>query len=407
MKMKKSLALAMATTLVVSSFAGCGSDEKAANKNAAGSDKKAESVASLGEAIEKGAAITKGNIDGKINVTVKGAELTGDLAESEYAELIGIKDDTLTLGLTYAGETDGKNSSCTVGINVNDKIKADLLEMLAVDSTAYVNVTKLVDGVFGVASDFTGMKADELKAQISLPAGSYLKLTEENIKDLFEGTEYEYAFSGALGNAESAANEEYIKKVEEFGKYAIKLIDEGIKKGDKDAYKENDGTFTLTINKSNINKILTGVVTVASDNSEEFVTKLDDLYKEIAGTSLGIDAETFKTTLESVKNYDVASLMGDYDFSVSISSAYKAGEWTFGVDFSLSEGDQSVAFDFTNVMKENDKVSIEAPTDLISDEDTQSLLSQVKSLLQNTSATENKLNDDYEDYDFEDIGLED
>lgn len=364
MKLRKLAAVFMTAVMAVTTLAACGNDEEEVN----------EKTGSFKSSIEEGLKIENCSYEGKISISVKGEDLSSEIDES-LKEILGMKDDSMNMALTMKGKTDkdNGNAEAVIGVALNDNaIKADLLELMMVDGTSYIGVETLTTGIADIVKKVTGQDISS-NIKETLPNGAYLKVTKEMLQDILEAAQFTASgmASGLLEQGTAAADEE---KVSDLMEYFADIIDKGIKKGAKDAYSNDGDVYKLTINKSNINGIVEGLADVIASKSDEISKKLSD----IMGTEI-VDADTLKSSAEMLKAYDVAALMGDVDFEMAVTTQYKDDVWNLGFSFNIKEGSNEVEVGLDYKAEKDDDLEIKAPTDLISDEDTETIMNLITS----------------------------
>lgn len=362
MKLKKLAAVVMTAALAVTSLAACGNDEK----ENAGQKK----IGSFGEAFAAGAELEDVTYEGKFKLSMSGDEFV-DIDEAASA-ILG-DSGKIEATVTLSGANVGDKAKAKVGINVNDKLKADLIDVLYLDKTVYLSVDTLADGITGMVKDITG---EDVSEQISAlrPEGDYLKLTEDTLKELLESAgNISYKVTDIAGMTDELSAEE-AEKYTELAEYFVDLLDKGIKKGAKDAYSKDGDTYKITINNGNINKIAEGLSEVISSKSTEVAKKLNGILGKDT-----VDADSISSMASLIKNYDIAELLGA-DFEVVLSTSYKDNTWTVGASVSIEADGNKTAISFDCKATKADKLDIKAPEDVISDEDTQALIALISGM---------------------------
>lgn len=407
MKFRKLAALAMTAVLSVTALAGCGSndDEK--------SDGKAAS--SISEAYEKAAAMEKYTLSGSFSMSMSGDDIESAGGE-QFLEILGGNNGIAFSG-TWEGKVDTKNnaSDLNIGISLGGKTATDILDYVAVDGDIYIGLRTMADGIEKIISEVTDLDSDSaINLGAELPEGNYLKVSEETLKELLEMVEETYGDeledAGISFNADSFQdmfselndNDEY-KKLEETVSYFADLIVKGMKNSDSCFSNEGD-TYKMTISKKNINEIISGVLKEVESNSEAIAEKINAITGE--ETVSGSDLKQMTSLFGA---YDIASLMEDFDFSITLTASYVDDTFKTGIAVGVSDSSNRMAFSFENTAKEDDSIKISAPSDVISDEDAKPIIEEFKKGFQEgLDSTYGEISDEYEYFEDDfDLGTDD
>lgn len=419
MKLRKLAALAMTAVLSLTVLAGCGSDDKEKSKS------EGKNAASISEAYERAAAMEKYTLSGSFTMSMSGDFL--DTVDEEVMDVIG-GGNGITLAGTWDGKIDTKNNAADVslGISLGGKSSVEIFDYVLADGDAYIGLRTMADGVEKLLSDILSEipEEDGSVAEIiggELPDGNYLKVSEETLNEIIGMIED--AYGDALEEAgvpiaagsyedmisEFMSSDEY-KEVEKTVRYLAELLIKGMKNGSDTCFTNDGDTYKLTINKNNINDILSGVLEQVEANSDEIAEKINS----IAGEELISSAE-LEQMAALLKVYDVAALMGEYDFSLSLSASYVDDTFKSGIAFAFSDSSNTVAVSIENTAKKDKELEISAPSDVISDEDAQPIIDEfMEGLREGLDSTygdipfdefENDLKND--DFNFDDFDLDD
>ncbi len=376
MKLRKLAALAMTAVLSLTVLAGCGSDDK----NQIKSDGK--KAASISEAFEKAAAMDKYTFSGSFTMTVTGDEIE-DIDE-EIMSVIG-GGNGVTLSGTWDGKADNKNheADVSIGVSLGGKASVKLLDYVLADGDAYIGLGTMVDGVDKLLGE---MSEEEISIKEligdELPEGNYLKVSKETLDEIMEIIEDSYGdmlqdagmpvVSGSYDDimSEFMGSDQY-KKAQERLKYFAELLVKGMKNGSDTCFTNDGDTYRMTINKNNINDILSGVLKEVEKNSDNIAKRIND----IAGEEV-VTAEQLEQAASLFSVYDIASLMGEYDFSISLSASYVDDTFKTGIAFAFSDSSNKMAVSVENTAKKDDSLKISAPSDVISDEDAKPIIDE-------------------------------
>lgn len=405
MKLRKLAALAMTAVLSLTVLAGCGSDDK----NKIKSDGK--SAASISEAFEKAAAMDKYTFNGSFTMTVSGDAIE-DIDE-EFMSVIG-GGNGVTLSGTWDGKADNKNNEADVslGVSLGGKSSVKLLDYVLADGDAYVGLGTMVDGMDKLLKEMSEeqISVKELIGD-ELPDGNYLKVSKETLNEIMNIIEDSYGDmlkdSGmpiASGSYEDMMSEfmssDQYKKAQESIKYFAELIVKGMKNGSDTCFTNDGDIYRVTINKNNINDILSGVLDEVQKNSDDIAKRINDIAGEDVVTVQQLEQ---MTSLLSV--YDIATLMGEYDFSVSLSASYVDDTFKTGVAFAFSDSSNKMALSFENTAKKDESLKISAPSDVIADQDAKPIIDEFMNGLRegiNETAGNITFDDDWDNDDWDD-----
>lgn len=420
MKLRKLAALAMTAVLSLTVLAGCGSDDKEESKS------EGKKAASISEAYEKAAAMEKYTLSGGFTVAVSGDYL--DDVDEEIADVIG-GGNGLTLAGTWDGKIDTKNNAADVslGISLGGASSVKILDYVMADGDAYIGLRTMADGVEKLLTDVLSELPDEDEGSVAgiigeeLPDGNYLKVSEETLNEIVGMIEDVYGDALSEAGVEITEgsyedmmsefmNSDEYKELEKAVSYFADLIIKGMKNGSDTCFTNDGDTYKMTVNKNNINDILSGVLEQVEANSEEIAKKINS----IAGEEL-ISSEELEQMASLLSVYDVASLMGEYDFSLSLSASYVDDTFKSGIAFAFSDSSNRIAVSIENTAKQDKELKISAPTDVIADEDAQPIIDEfMEGLREGLDSTyeeipfdefENDLQDD--DYSFDDFDFDD
>lgn len=385
MKLKKLAAIFMTAVMTTAMLTACGSDDD---------NEKQEQTGSFKTSIEEGMNIGSCTYEGKISFSVEGESFSGQL-DDDLKSILGIEDNALELAITLKGNADKENGNgdTTMGISINDAVNTDIFELILVDDTAYIGVETLVQGVADMAEQLTGEDVSQM-FESSLPEGAYLKVTKDMLQDILNLTETEINGNTSLDLFEYNISSEEQEKAEELIEYFADILDKGIKKGAKSAYSNDGDTYKLTINNDNINGIVEGLADVVAARSDDISKKLSD----ILGTEV-VDGDTLKSSAGLLKSYDVNSMLGDVDFEIVITTMYKDDVWELGFTASVKEGTDQVGVGFEYKAVKADDLDIKAPTDLISEEDTEAIMNMITQNIEALEEGNTDYDSIYDDYD--------
>lgn len=376
MKLRKLAALAMTAVLSLTVLVGCGSDDK----NKIKSDGK--SAASISEAFEKAAAMDKYTFNGSFTMTVSGDAIE-DIDE-EFMSVIG-GGNGVTLSGTWDGKADNKNNEADVslGVSLGGKSSVKLLDYVLADGDAYVGLGTMVDGMDKLLKEMSEeqISVKELIGD-ELPDGNYLKVSKETLNEIMNIIEDSYGdmlkASGmpiASGSYEDMMSEfmssDQYKKAQESIKYFAELIVKGMKNGSDTCFTNDGDTYRVTINKNNINDILSGVLDEVQKNSDDIAKRIND----IAGEDV-VTVQQLEQMASLLSVYDIATLMGEYDFSISLSASYVDDTFKTGVAFAFSDSSNKMALSFENTAKKDESLKISAPSDVIADKDAKPIIDE-------------------------------
>ena len=395
----------MTAVLSLTVLAGCGSDDK----NKIKSDGK--SAASISEAFEKAAAMDKYTFNGSFTMTVSGDAIE-DIDE-EIMSVIG-GGNGVTLSGTWDGKADNKNNEADVslGVSLGGKSSVKLLDYVLADGDAYVGLGTMVDGMDKLLKEMSEeqISVKELIGD-ELPDGNYLKVSKETLNEIMNIIEDSYGDmlkdSGmpiASGSYEDMMSEfmssDQYKKAQESIKYFAELIVKGMKNGSDTCFTNDGDIYRVTINKNNINDILSGVLDEVQKNSDDIAKRINDIAGEDVVTVQQLEQ---MTSLLSV--YDIATLMGEYDFSVSLSASYVDDTFKTGVAFAFSDSSNKMALSFENTAKKDESLKISAPSDVIADQDAKPIIDEFMNGLRegiNETAGNITFDDDWDNDDWDD-----
>ncbi len=372
MKLKKLLAIGMTVTLAFTTLAGCGNEEKSAADN----DKKGDFKSSL----ESGMALESYTYESLLTFTANGKSYVSRV-DDETKEILSIKDDLVSAKFSLNGKKAGKNATSTLGVTLNDKISADLLDVVVVDDTIYIGTEKLANGLSKIFKDTLGMDISE-DINSMKPEGDYIKITEEmlisllgeysagnlGVSDMIMSEINEALYPSLVSGDVSAEDKE---QMQEIITYCLGLVEKAISKSESDLYSSDGDQFKFTISDKNINKIVKSLAEVVESESEEISKKLT----KISGEE--ITASQIASIVSMIKSYDVAALLG-VEFSVDVTTEFNDGTWKFGVSFELKDNDESVKISIDHKAVEDKELKITAPTDLVSDEEIEKMISTYK-----------------------------
>lgn len=369
MKLKKLLAIGMTVTLAFTTLAGCGNEEKSAADN----DKKGTFKSS----IESGMALENYTYESLVTFTANGKSFVGRI-DDETRDLLSIKEDSVSAKFSLNGKKAGKNATSTLGVTLNDKISADLLDVVLVDDTIYIGTEKLANGLSKILNDTLGMDISE-DINSMKPEGDYIKITEEmlisllgeysagnlGVSDMIMSEINEALYPSLVSGDVSAEDKE---QMQEIITYCLGLVEKAISKSESDLYSSDGDQFKFTISDKNINKIVKSLAEVVESESEEISKKLT----KISGEE--ITASQITSVASMLKSYDVAALLG-VEFSIEVTTEFDDGTWKLGVSFELIENDESMKISINHKAVEDKDIKISAPTDLVSDEDLEEMMS--------------------------------
>lgn len=405
MKLRKLAALAMTAVLSLTVLAGCGSDDK----NKIKSDGK--SAASISEAFEKAAAMDKYTFNGSFTMTVSGDAIE-DIDE-EIMSVIG-GGNGVTLSGTWDGKADNKNNEADVslGVSLGGKSSVKLLDYVLADGDAYVGLGTMVDGMDKLLKEMSEeqISVKELIGD-ELPDGNYLKVSKETLNEIMNIIEDSYGDmlkdSGmpiASGSYEDMMSEfmssDQYKKAQESIKYFAELIVKGMKNGSDTCFTNDGDTYRVTINKNNINDILSGVLDEVQKNSDDIAKRIND----IAGEDV-VTVQQLEQMASLLSVYDIATLMGEYDFSISLSASYVDDTFKTGVAFAFSDSSNKMALSLENTAKKDESLKISAPSDVIADQDAKPIIDEFMNGLRegiNGTAGNITFDDDWDNDDWDD-----
>lgn len=405
MKLRKLAALAMTAVLSLTVLAGCGSDDK----NKIKSDGK--SAASISEAFEKAAAMDRYTFNGSFTMTVSGDAIE-DIDE-EIMSVIG-GGNGVTLSGTWDGKADNKNNEADVslGVSLGGKSSVKLLDYVLADGDAYVGLGTMVDGMDKLLKEMSEeqISVKELIGD-ELPDGNYLKVSKETLNEIMNIIEDSYGDmlkdSGmpiASGSYEDMMSEfmssDQYKKAQESIKYFAELIVKGMKNGSDTCFTNDGDTYRVTINKNNINDILSGVLDEVQKNSDDIAKRIND----IAGEDV-VTVQQLEQMASLLSVYDIATLMGEYDFSISLSASYVDDTFKTGVAFAFSDSSNKMALSLENTAKKDESLKISAPSDVIADQDAKPIIDEFMNGLRegiNGTAGNITFDDDWDNDDWDD-----
>lgn len=400
MRLRKLAALAMTAVLSLTVLAGCGSDD---NKNEIKSGVK--KATSISEAYEKAAAMEKYTFSGSIAMNASG-DILDDIDEDIKSFIC--MGDILNLSGSWEGKADTKKNEADVslGISFGGKPTIEIVNCVVDDGNAYIGVRTMVDGMDKLLSEMSdGQISIKDLIEDALPDGNYLKVSKETLNEIKEMIEDSYGsmqehsgltMSSGLSDIMSSdfMNSEEYKKVQETLDYFVQLIITGMKNGSDTCFTNDGDTYKMTINKKNINDILSGILKEVEKNSDAIAEKVN----AIAGEKV-VTSEQLEQTAALLSAYDLAALMGDNDFSISLYASYVDDTFKTGIAFSFTDGSDTIAVSMENTAKKDDSLEISAPSDVIDDEDAQPFIDEfMKGFKEGINGTSgNLIYDDWDD----------
>lgn len=381
MKLRKLASLAMTAVLSLTLLAGCGSDDKDESKS------DGSKAASISEAYERAAAMEKYTLSGSFTMSMSGDYL--DNVDEEIMDVIG-GGDGITLAGTWDGKIDTKNNAADVslGISLGGKSSVEILDYVLADGDAYIGLRTMADGLEKLLSDILSDIPDDDGSSIAeiiggeLPDGNYLKVSEETLKeivgmvedvygDIIEESGMPITIDSYEDMVSEFMNSDEYKEVEKTVKYFAELLIKGMKNGSDNCFTNDGDTYKMTINKNNINDILSGVLEQVEKNSDEIAKKINS----IAGDEV-ISSSELEQMAALMSVYDIAKLMGEYDFSFSLSASYVDDTFKSGIAFAFSDSTNRIAVSVENTAKKDKDLVISAPSDVISDEDAEPIIDE-------------------------------
>ncbi len=356
MKLKKLMGVVLTLSLAVTALIGCGNDDEESTK----------SVDSFRSSIEAGSAISQYTSDTQVKVTAKG-DLSQLGMDNELMDIFGFTNDRLdasfSVNTKYVSE---KENSSTLGYSFG-KLGGDVIGLVVVDGVSYLDVKMLKNSIFDIAGKFVDI--DDVKTEINaiIPEGDYIELTQDMLDEIVNLTDL------AMVNSVSTEN---TKEMTEFVEFIGKELDKAAKKSEEDIYSSNGDCYTLTINNSNIDALISALADVVSSDSDKIIDKFNAAFGDMGLTSAQISQVA--TLLKTTKVSEL--LDGEIDFELAISTEVKDNTWNLGFDFSISQGNEYIEVSITHKRVEDKKLKIEKPSSIIPKEEVQNLIDELDGL---------------------------
>lgn len=382
MKLRKMLAVSMATMVATASLAACGSKDEEKSKE------KETKVNSFKTSMEEGAKIENAEYKTEMSFSVTGGDMDID---EETKKMFGIKGDTLDMEVSFAGQKAGDNMSSTVGLKLGE-LKTDFIEVMYVDGDAYLNLEMLSDSVEKIVSDLAEQDISEQFDKM-MPKGKYIEITKEQLSELFEKA-VGMNFEAYMNMLKESANSKESKEAEEMVKFFVELLDKAAKKAD--LYKKAGDKYSLSINKGNLNEILDAIVEIVEKEGEEIAKKINKFSGEQTVT-----ANDIKSVVSMLSIYDVEQMIGDeMDFDFTISSEYAENKWAVGLSASLEAQGNAVEVELSYEAVEKKNLEIKAPKDLVDEKIANELVDSVIKGIEKSTGSSNGLDTDINFNDF-------
>ncbi len=357
MKLKKFWGVVLTLSLAVTTLIGCGNDDD---------DESTKSVDSFKSSIEAGSAISQYTSDTQLKLTIKGKEMLAEVDE-EILDSLGVTNNKLDLALSmstkYASE---KANSAKVGYTVG-KYSGDVLDVVSVDGTAYVNLRMLKDAIFDVVGDIEDIKDIKAEVEAAMPEGDYIELTPEILNELVDTSGF---------NMANIATTESTKEMTEFIEFIGKEFDKAAKKSEDDIYSKDGDCYTLKINNSNIDSIVSSLAEVASADADKIIEKFNAAFGD-----MGITAAQITQVSTLLQSFNLSENLGDdIKFEMSISSEVKDNTWNLGFIFNMSYGDEYIEMSVSHKKVEDKELKVEKPSSIIAKEDLEEMIESISNL---------------------------
>lgn len=363
MKLKKITGLFLTTALITSSLFGCGSDSSSSGDS---------KVSTFMDSMEAGMDIESYTYSSDINLSLSGDALMADMDAASLA-LLGITGDKISMNAKVSGDyVDESNMTMNLGFGMGN-IKAEGIEAIIAKGTTYFNLKKVADIVTTIAKDITG---EDVSVQLNalMPEKDYAAITKEML------TEYmnEIDTTGEVDGLTSIDQ----KKAMDFMNYISEEVYKAVRTGDKSAITQKGDVYTITINKSNINKVLKGFAKVIEKDGDKIFSKIKGIYGDP-----GFTAAELTSMASLLETYDVATLLGDSGkFELKISSEYTDGKHDMNLLLTADVEGVGIELGIKSLKEEKKDLKVTAPKSVIPKEELEALINGISQMVPETDS---------------------
>jgi len=168
----------------------------------------------------------------------------------------------------------------------------------------------------------------------------------------------------------------------DFMNYISEEVYKAVRTGDKSAITQKGDVYTITINKSNINKVLKGFAKVIEKDGDKIFSKIKGIYGDP-----GFTAAELTSMASLLETYDVATLLGDSGkFELKISSEYTDGKHDMNLLLTADVEGVGIELGIKSLKEEKKDLKVTAPKSVIPKEELEALINGISQMVPETDS---------------------